>query len=190
MSTYAYDIVGRVSMLDAAQAYGLDPDRNGFCKCPFHGETAGSFKAYSGSGGFHCFGCHAHGNVIDFVEKFFGIGFMDAMKKLNDDFSLGLPIGKKLDRLTAQRAGKQAFLRRKKIREKKRRIADLNEAESRAFDQWKKYDDAIDALSPETPLDDFRPEFIEALKNISAAEYNLTCAESERYEYESTYFNS
>ena len=35
--------------------------------CPFHGEKTPSFYVYDD--GYHCFGCGAHGNAIDFLMK-------------------------------------------------------------------------------------------------------------------------
>ena len=40
--------------------------------CPFHEETKPSFKVNLAKGGFHCFGCGAKGNVLDFVAKLEG----------------------------------------------------------------------------------------------------------------------
>ena len=37
--------------------------------CPFHDETAGSFTVYGDTARFHCFGCGASGDVLDFVQR-------------------------------------------------------------------------------------------------------------------------
>ena len=95
---YANEIKSMVSMPEMMEQYGFRLNKAGFCKCPFHSERSASFKAYPGQRGFYCFGCHANGSVIDFVMKFFGLSFGDAIKKINEDFSLFLPIGEKLDR--------------------------------------------------------------------------------------------
>ena len=36
--------------------------------CPFHAEKTGSCNLFP-TGGFHCFGCGANGNTIDFVAR-------------------------------------------------------------------------------------------------------------------------
>ncbi len=46
--------------------------------CPFHEETKPSFKVNLGKGGFHCFGCGAKGNVLDFVAKLEGCALREA----------------------------------------------------------------------------------------------------------------
>lgn len=90
-SDVAAEIRQRVSALQAAEVYGLDPDRSGFVHCPFHtGDNHGSLKLYPGDRGWHCFGCGAGGDVIDLVRKLFGLTFQQAVVRLDTDFSLGL----------------------------------------------------------------------------------------------------
>jgi hypothetical protein len=49
------------------------------CLCPFHAERSPSFMVNSKKGIFKCFGCGASGDVIEFVMKHQGIGFIDAL---------------------------------------------------------------------------------------------------------------
>lgn len=42
--------------------------------CPFHDETKPSFSVYPDSGTYHCYGCGAHGDVIDFWMAYHGVG--------------------------------------------------------------------------------------------------------------------
>ena len=164
--------------------YGFELDRSGFCRCPFHQERSASFKAYPGTRGFYCFGCGAHGSVIDFVMQYFGLNFQDAIAKINTDFSLGLPIGEKLDRRKQLEMQRQAFLRKREMNAKKAEQERLENAYWAAFDEWKRLDDNKRNYAPKTPTEPLHPLFVEAIKNISGAEYNLSCAEIARYEYE------
>ena len=51
--------------------------------CPFHDEqTAGGFHVFPESGRWKCFSCNESGDVIDFLRKLRGIGFIDAVKSL------------------------------------------------------------------------------------------------------------
>jgi DNA primase len=50
--------------------------------CPFHGEKSPSFHVHDEKGYYHCFGCGAHGNAIDFVRLFDHIPFTAAVELL------------------------------------------------------------------------------------------------------------
>lgn len=77
-----------------ARHYGLEPTRNGYIHCLFHNERTASMKLYPGKGGYHCFGCGAHGSVIDFTAELLNLTPLDAVKRLNEDFQLGLSLDK------------------------------------------------------------------------------------------------
>ncbi len=57
--------------------------------CPFHGEKTPSFYVYDDH--FHCFGCGEHGDVITFVMKSTGAGFMEAVETLSAEAGLEVP---------------------------------------------------------------------------------------------------
>ena len=181
---YAEKIKSMISMPEMMEHYGFSLNRSGFCKCPFHSERSASFKAYPGSRGFYCYGCNESGSVIDFVMKFFGLSFGDAIKKINEDFSLGLPIGEKLDRRKKLEMNRQAFMRKRAVEAEKSERERLENAYWTAFDEWKRLDTNKRKYAPETPVEPLHPLFVEALKNISGAEYRLECAEIARYEHE------
>lgn len=50
--------------------------------CPFHNEKSPSFNVNPMRGIYHCFGCHAGGDVIKFVMEYEHLSFTDAVKKL------------------------------------------------------------------------------------------------------------
>ncbi len=57
--------------------------------CPFHGEKSPSFYVYDD--GYHCFGCGAHGDAINFVMQSQGLPFMDAVTQLAAEAGLEVP---------------------------------------------------------------------------------------------------
>ena len=181
---FADEIKQSVSMIEMLQYYGIETNRSNFCRCPFHQEKSASFKAYPGTRGFYCYGCNESGSVIDFAMKFFGLSFGDAIKKINEDFSLGLPIGEKLDRRKQLEINKASFERKRKIEAEKKRREQIENDYWSAFDEWKRLDDNRRNYAPKSPTEPLHPLFVEALKNIAGAEYNLSCAEIARYEYE------
>lgn len=50
--------------------------------CPFHQETKPSFYVHADQGFYHCFGCQASGDVIDFYQRVNGLDFKDALTQL------------------------------------------------------------------------------------------------------------
>ena len=181
---YAEKIKSMVTMPEMMGQYGFNLNKAGFCKCPFHSERSASFKAYPGTHGYYCFGCGAHGSVIDFVMLYFGLSFKDALAKINVDFSLGLPIGEKLDRRKQLEMNRQAFMRKRSVDAERAEQERLDNAYWTAFDEWKRLDENKRKYAPETTVEPLHPLFVEALKNISGAEYRIECAEIARYEHE------
>lgn len=51
--------------------------------CPFHADKEPSFIVTPGKGLFHCMGCGAAGNAIQFIERFDGVSFRHAFELLN-----------------------------------------------------------------------------------------------------------
>jgi DNA primase len=62
----------------------LKPAGGGSLKglCPFHDERSPSFHVTPAKGLYHCFGCQAGGDVIDFVMKTDMVTFAEAVEKL------------------------------------------------------------------------------------------------------------
>lgn len=79
-------IKAAVSVPQAAERYGLQADRSGMCRCPFHEDRHPSLKLNEDY--FYCFGCEAHGDVIDFVAKLFDLSSYEAARKLAWDFGI------------------------------------------------------------------------------------------------------
>lgn len=50
--------------------------------CPFHHETKGSFNVHPEKGFYHCFGCQASGDVIDFYCRINGLEFREGLERL------------------------------------------------------------------------------------------------------------
>jgi DNA primase len=64
--------------------------RNYFGICPFHHEKTPSFSVAPDKGIYHCFGCGAGGNAINFIMEFEKVSFVDAVKQLGAE--LGIPV--------------------------------------------------------------------------------------------------
>ena len=90
-----------VSTRQAAEAYGIRVTRSGMACCPFHSDKTPSMKLDKR---FHCFGCGADGDVINFTARLFNLNSKEAAEKLAADFSVGYEDWKPPDRKKSDRA--------------------------------------------------------------------------------------
>jgi DNA primase catalytic core len=80
----------RVRIEDIVRQRGVDLQANTSGNrlegcCPFHpGDETPSFNIYTDSQHYHCFGCGANGDVIDFVQTFDGCTFQEAFQRLSE----------------------------------------------------------------------------------------------------------
>ena len=118
------------------EIYGIEVNRKGFARCPFHNENDASFKVYPG-GTFYCFGCGTHGDVITLVQKIENLDFEAACARLDGDMTYSQQ--RKVDRIKRQQ--KQSDARR----------VQAGATYWKAFDAWKENEDIIRALQPKTP---------------------------------------
>ena len=68
-----------VTTRQAAEHYGIHVGRNGMACCPFHHDKTPSMKL---DRRYHCFGCGADGDVIDFAAALYGLGKKEAAVQL------------------------------------------------------------------------------------------------------------
>jgi DNA primase len=164
MDTIADAIKRALSMDAVARYYGFHPNRSGNILCPFHHEKTASLKIYTEPGrGFHCYGCGEGGSVIDFVMKLLSIPYSAALVRLNADFHLGLtnekPDPKELARLHRERREAE-----------ERRRAFEAEYEIRT-NQFRRLWAAKVHKAPQSPGDEFDPEYVEACKTLDALDW-------------------
>ena len=75
-----------VTVRQAVEHYGLEVNRGNMVCCPFHNDRRPSMKLNEDY--CYCFGCGAHGDVIDLVTRLFNLSSYDAAKKLAYDFGI------------------------------------------------------------------------------------------------------
>lgn len=90
-------------------------------RCPFHEEKTPSFQVTPDKQLFHCFGCKAGGNVIDFVMRAENLEFRDALEWLARRYNIDI------ERYSGQAASHQAG--------EKERLYRLNEEAAAYFRQ-------------------------------------------------------
>lgn len=150
-----------VTIKDAAQMYGFKIGKNQMAICPFHKDKTPSMKVDKR---FHCFGCGADGDVIDFVSRYFGIGSLDAAKKLVADFGI------RYDE-------RQTIAQPKKEVKRKSESKIYAELEKKCFRVLAEYYHLLEKweadFKPQIDDDDWHPLFVEALQNKKYLEYLL-----------------
>lgn len=65
------------------------------CCCPFHGERSPSFYVNPASNRWHCFGCGADGDAIEFVKLHKGLSFPDAIVWLANRYNIEIKYEKR-----------------------------------------------------------------------------------------------
>ena len=85
MSLYQ-KIKSAITVRQAGEVYGMEPDHHGMVCCPFHSESTPSMKLNDNY--YYCFGCGANGDVIDLTAKLFDLNPRQAAEKLVHDFGL------------------------------------------------------------------------------------------------------
>ena len=93
MVDYAGIIKQAVPMPEVAERYTGQRIVRNRIRCPMHNGTDRNMRIYPKS--YYCWVCHAAGDQIQFVQSVLGLSFQDAMKRINEDFGLHLPIGEK-----------------------------------------------------------------------------------------------
>jgi len=78
--------------------------------CPFHQETKGSFNVHPERGYFHCFGCQASGDVIDFYCRINGLEFREGLERLAAEVGVRLDSGRPDPRAGEKKRLRQACL--------------------------------------------------------------------------------
>ncbi len=80
-------------IVDVISAYVPLQKKGGryFGRCPFHNEKTGSFCVSRSSQFYHCFGCHASGDVIKFVQEIESLTFFEAVKYLAEKVGMPMP---------------------------------------------------------------------------------------------------
>ncbi len=61
------------------------------CRCPFHSERTPSCHFYPATNSFHCFGCHAGGDVVTFTMMIENLEYMDAIRFLAQRANMTMP---------------------------------------------------------------------------------------------------
>ena len=160
MGESVFEVVKQsVTAREATEHYGIAVGHGGMACCPFHDDRHPSMKVDTR---FHCFGCGADGDVIDFTARLYDLSPKEAAEKLAQDFGLAYD--------------SKAPIRRNHVRQK-------SEAQARKENRehaWRVLADYYHLLrkwetdySPRTPDEDPHPRFLEAVQKKEYMGYLL-----------------
>ena len=148
-----------VSTREAAEFYGIKVSRTGMACCPFHDDKNPSMKVDQR---YHCFGCGADGDVIDFTAKLFDLSPKEAAEKLAQDFGLIYD---------SQAPPRRRYVRQKteaqQFREDRQRCYRVLSDYYHLLKKWES------DHSPRTPEEKPHPRFVEAIHKKIYVEYLL-----------------
>lgn len=87
------DLVARVDLVNLVDSHVRlkKAGKNYMACCPFHNEKTPSFTVNREKQFYHCFGCGAHGNAIDFLMNYERLEFVDAIEELASQHGLEVP---------------------------------------------------------------------------------------------------
>ena len=113
----------RVPAKCAAEAYGLY-FRAGRARCPWHEDNHPDLAFYQ-DGTCYCHACHHGGDAADLTAQIFGLSMIGAVKKINEDFNLGLDLGRPVSRGERQKRERERAARRREEERRRREWAFL-----------------------------------------------------------------
>ena len=162
----------RVTARQVAEKYGLKVRQNGMACCPFHNDKHPSMKI---DRNYYCFACGAKGDAVNYVAILFGLSQFEAAKKINEDFALGIPIGKQ----EVRKKREPEVRKKEKVPTKEEQMQFVQ----KKIDKWAR--DAANVLlrylrwmefwnefyKPESMEAEWHPLFVEALQNESKISY-------------------
>ncbi|MFC2133021.1 DNA primase [Bacteroidota bacterium] len=93
------EIRSSVSIVDVLSAYVQLKKRgkNYVGLCPFHQEKTPSFTVSEEKQIFHCFGCHAGGNVFKFLMDYKNVSFVEAVQEVAEQAGISIEYEKGYD---------------------------------------------------------------------------------------------
>ena len=160
MGESVFEVVKQsVTAREAAELYGIAVGRGGMACCPFHDDRHPSMKVDTR---FHCFGCGADGDVIDFAARLYDLSPKGAAEKLAQDFGLSYD--------------SKAPIRRSYVRQK----TEAQVRKEKREHGWRVLTDYYHLLrkweadySPKTADEDPHPRFLEAVQKKDYMGYLL-----------------
>ncbi|WP_278308572.1 CHC2 zinc finger domain-containing protein [Butyricicoccus porcorum] len=179
----------RVPIEQVLSSYGLQLHGKR-CKCPVHHGEHLSASVYNNK--LHCFKCNQSWDAVALVAELDKLSPVDAAKQINDQYFLGLTIGRAAtpeERSRQQEAAKAARKRRELDQAfqawEQRTWATLSRY-YRLLKQWRR------DYAPDGPddLDRLDPRYVEAVKRLDYIGYCLDTLENQNIEWRKLFWRT
>lgn len=159
-------------MSEILERYYHTGKHNKVC-CPFHEEKTPSFTYKEGI--FTCFGCGAKGDQVEFVRKYFDLDYIDALKKIDQDFGFGVYDNELSD------DERKKIRDRQVLRERQRKVEQAFELEYiKACDELAEVDKKLIEIRKHGISDDNVIEYTSLLKTYEEKGYIVQDMEDQR----------
>lgn len=156
------EVKQNVTVRQAAEMYGLKPNRSGLIRCIFHNDKSPSMKV---DRRYYCFGCGCTGDAIDFTAQLFGLGLREAAQKLADDFGI----------IHSGRASpkKQVVMKKPEVTPEEKWQAEYLRCLRAYLDYKSLLLDWKEQYAPRNRYEEWDDRFITALRELTVVEYYL-----------------
>src|SRR5699024_7875487 len=158
MAQSLFEVVKQsVTTIAAAEHYGIEVNRSGMAKCPFHSDQSPSLKLNDEY--YYCFGCGATGDAIDFVARLFQISNKDAAEKIAADF--GLQYDSHIPYVLPKRTATAVQIQK----QRERYTYDVLVHYDRQLQEW------LVVSAPDSPESDIKPRYVQSIHQKDYVEY-------------------
>ena len=176
MAQSLFEVVKRsVTTKVAAEQYGIEVNRSGMVKCPFHSDQSPSLKLNDNY--YYCFGCGATGDIIEFVARLFQIGNKEAAEKIAADF--GLQYDSHVPYSLPKRTATAVQIQKQRERYTYGVLAHYH----RQLQEW------LELYSPTNPEQEIAPRYAEAIHRKDYVEYLMDIFLSGSQEERTAFFD-
>lgn len=137
------DLLARLDIVDIidARVKLKKKGKNYSACCPFHNEKTPSFSVSQEKQFYHCFGCGAHGNAIDFMMEYERLDFVETIDELAGYLGLDVPREARPNSNSGHQAQPSAN------KEQKRTLYDMMESVAQFYRQQLKQASAKQAIT-------------------------------------------
>ena len=172
---YAEYIKANVSITDAVARYWEEPNYQHRVRCFFHNGKDKNMSVNEKDGYVHCFVCGESADVIKMIQVLFNLNFIDACKKLDDDYQLGLGIGEPLTEEEKKAFQQANEIRQNEKRMRQKRIINEHKAFRNVAAKYHKALKWMNTIKPtkKSDIDEQYYLYFEALKEVNRLEWMM-----------------